>query len=317
VETQTLKLSVDEFLVGPQELVLLHRHGAGERGRPGVAMGGDIRRAIKEALRSREIYCRVRFQVRNAVIELTSEDLYEHEGRICKIVFLSRQQAEDRKKKPATRELESLKFAGWVAEHYFATPPQGLRLYYHVFGKGAADAEIEGSWYREFPLASEDEIQPLIAERTRRIVDALTQPDEALPECTLIERDGTLGTPYSKCRDWCPTRQHCQQIKRHYNEATERSLSNQRILEGIVINPPVPSPHEEDAKRRKERIAGMMMAGNFFEEDFPREQFRLLLKAQAEAEQDDLENKTALLEMATVWSNAKFVQWRAWLDRQD
>jgi hypothetical protein len=233
---QPLTLTVDRFLLGLQEIALMHRHACTDAGRKPAIPGATIRRTMKEALQSREIHARVTFEVQNAIVELTSDGFYEHEGRLCKIVFLSRQQAEDRKNEPDARELESLKVAGWVVDHYFATPPQGLRLYYHVLGKGGPDAEIEQSWYREFPLASHDEIQLLILERTRRIAEALTYPDEALPECTLSERDGAPGTQYSKCRDWCPARQHCQQIQRYYNRATERSLSNQKVLESIVAD---------------------------------------------------------------------------------
>jgi hypothetical protein len=186
-----------------------------------------------------------------------------------------------------------------------------------VFGKGGPDAEIEQSWYREFPLAPEDEIRSLISEQTRRIAAALTLPEEALPECTLSERDGAPGTQYSKCRDWCPARHHCQQIQRYYDKATERSLSNQRVLESIVSEPASPSPDERDAKLRTELITSMLMAGNFFEEDFPREHFRALMLAESEAEQDDLEKKNVLFEMATLWSDARFVHWRAWLDRRN
>jgi hypothetical protein len=233
---QPLTLTVDRFLLGLQEIALMHRHACTDAGRKPAIPGATIRRTMKEALQSREIHARVTFEVQNAIVELTSDGFYEHEGRLCKIVFLSRQHAEDRKNEPDARELESLKVAGWVVDHYFATPPQGLRLYYHVLGKGGPDAEIEQSWYREFPLASHDEIQLLILERTRRIAEALTYPDEALPECTLSERDGAPGTQYSKCRDWCPARQHCQQIQRYYNRATERSLSNQKVLESIVAD---------------------------------------------------------------------------------
>jgi hypothetical protein len=159
MEAQTLHLTVDEFLRGAQELVLLLRHGAAEFGCSRTIVGADIRSAIKEALRSREVYCRVKFQVGNAVVELRSEDLYENEGRLCKIVFLTRRQAVDRKVEATPAELESLQVAGWVADHHFATPPKGLRIYFHVLGKGGAEAEITESWYREFPLAAEDEIR--------------------------------------------------------------------------------------------------------------------------------------------------------------
>lgn len=275
-----------------------------------------MRRRIKEGLYSREIHAHVTIGFEDAVVELTTEGFYEHEGRVCKILFLSPHQSDERNKEPDARELEALRVAGWVAEHYFATPPLGLRLYYHVFGKGGADAEINQSWYREFPLPSDHEIRPLITERTRRIAEALTLPDEALPECTVIERDGILGSEYRKCRDWCPARQHCQQIGRYYAKETECSLANERALANIVVGES-PTFAERQASRRQEQVSAMLMAGNFFEHDFPREAFRKLILEEAEDEATKPEKSSAYREMATSWSDAKFVAWRDWLDCQD
>lgn len=235
METQTFRLTVDEFLRGPQELILLRRHGrGGDVDRPSYpAVGADIRSAIKEALRAREIRCRVKFEVGDAVIELRSDDLYEHEGRLCKIIFLHRREAQDRKLDCEPPELQSLRLAGWVADHHFANSPAGLRIYYHVFGKGGADAQIKESWYREFPLAPEEDIRALVTDRTRQLSEALSLPDDALPECSQQERTQPPRAGYSKCRDWCPARQHCHQMHRFYAAATERYLAGERALESI------------------------------------------------------------------------------------
>lgn len=235
MEAQTFELTVDEFLRGPQELILLRRHGGEEnRDQPSsTVVGADTRRAIKEAVRSREIHCRVKFQVGDAVVELRSDDLYENEGRLCKIIFLTRRQAVDRKVEMTPAELESLKLAGWVADHHFSNSPKGLRLYYHVFGKGGADAEIKESWYREFPLAAEEEIRAIVTERTRRISEALSLPDEALPECSPDEQNRPHRPGYSKCRDWCPARHHCQQMNRFYEAATARCIAGEQALASI------------------------------------------------------------------------------------
>ncbi|MEY2563575.1 MAG: hypothetical protein QOH88_1768 [Verrucomicrobiota bacterium] len=313
---QPLTLSADQFLLGPQEIVLINRHGCDDAGRAPLAPGATIRRSIKEGLRSREIHAHITIGFEHAVVDLTTNGFYEHEGRVCKILFLSPHQADERNKEPNVRELEALKIAGWVAEHYFANPPLGLRLYYHVLKQTGADAEINESWYREFPLVPEEEIRPLIAERTRGIAEALTQPDEALPECTVDERNGAPGSEYSKCRDWCPARAHCQQIERHYVKETERSLANERALASIVVGES-PTSAERQAACRKEQISAMLMAGNFFEDDFPREVFRKLILEEAEDETTAPEKSCAYREMATSWSDSKFVAWRAWLDRQD
>lgn len=311
-----LILTIDEFLAAPQEVVLLHRHGRTDSGRSRTPIGSNVRHAIKEVLRSREIDCHVTFEVCGTAIRLNTAGFYENEGRLCRIVYLSSQQAETRRSQATARELELVRIAGWVAERYFATPPKGLRLYYHVFRTSGPDADICESWYREYPLAPESEVRQVVAERTQRLGEALAKPDAALLECTVEERDGAPGSEYSKCRDWCPARQHCQQIDRYYQQETERWLASERALSSIVAEEG-PTFAEKEAARRKELIAGMMMAGNFFEEDFPRESFRALLKAEAEAEEDDLQKKKSLLEMATEWSNARFVQWRALLDNQD
>jgi hypothetical protein len=314
MQSHTLKLTVEDFLLGPQEILLVDRYG-GQEGRDApAASGATLRKIIKKALLSRAIQAHVTVGFDIPVIELTTEGFYEHEGRVCKIILWPPQRAEERKNERSERELQAIRVAGWITEHYFATPPLGLRLYYHVVAKGVQDREIKESCYREFPLASEDEIRPIIAERVRRITEAFTKPDDALPECTVDERHGTPGSEYSKCKDWCPARKNCQQIRRYYQKETERSLANERALARIVAEEG-PSFAESEAKRRKELIGGMMMAGNFFEENFPREQFRALLKAEAEAE-EDFQYKQELLQMATAWNNARFVRWRACLDNQ-
>jgi hypothetical protein len=311
-----LNLTIEEFLAAPQQVVLLHRHGQSDRQLNQPATGSEIRRAIKEALRSREVHAHVTIGFEHRVVELTTDGFYEHEGRLCKILFLSPQEADERHKEPDVLDLHLLTIGGWVAEHFFATPPLGLRLYYHVFETYGADAQIRESWYREFPLAPDDEIRPLIAGQTRRIAEALTLPDDALAECSLDEREGAPGAEYTKCRDWCPARGHCQQVARYYARETERSLANERALASIVAEEG-PLFAEQQAARRKERISAMLMAGNFFEDDFPREVFRKLILDEAEDESTEPDKASAYREMATFWSDAKFVAWRAWLDRQD
>ena len=316
MDSQALKLTVDQFLRGPQEIVLIHRHGRAHQSDRPTLIGAKIRSDMKEALRSREINSHVKFGVQETVIELTTDGFHENEGHLCKVVFLPPQHAEDRRTNPNPPELLALELAGWVAAHFFATPPLGLRLYYHVFGKGGEVAEVEQSWCREFALAAEENIRPLVVEQTRRIGEAFTRPDETLPECTVEERDAAPGSEYSKCRDWCPARKHCEQIHRHYREETERSLAGERALASIVAEEGL-SFAERRATRRKEQISAMMMAGNFFEDDFPREVFRKLILDEAEDESTDRDKASAYREMATFWSDAKFVAWRAWLDREE
>ena len=311
-----LSLTIDEFLAAPQELVLRHRHGRSDRRRVVTVMGAEIPHAMKEALRSREIHCDVTVEVCGTAIRLNTEGFHEHGGRLCRIFYLSRQDAELRRNGPMAQELELLTTAGWVAEHYFARPPKGLRLYYHVFRTSGPNAEICESWYREYPLAPESEIRQAVAKRTARIAEALTQPDEELPECTVDERNGALGSEYSKCRDWCPARAHCQQIERYYAKQTERSLANERALASIIVGESLTFA-ERQAADRKKQISAMLMAGNFFENDFPREVFRKLILEEAEDETTEPEKSSAYREMATSWSDAKFVTWRDWLDRQD
>lgn len=312
-----LELTVDKFLRGSQELVLLRRHPETQRTiKPATRMGAETRRQIKEALRSREVHCHVTFGVADIAVKLRCEGVYEHEGHLCRIVYLSQKEAEglDRNAEPA--ELEGLKISGWVAERYYATPPNGLRLYYHVFDSPDAAAEICQSWYREFPLADEAEMRSLVATRTQRIAEAFKKPDEALPECTLLEREGRPGAEYSKCRDWCPARAHCQQINRYYDAATARWVAGERALAAIVADPEELAFADKERQRRKQQISTMLMAGNFFEDEFPRDVFRKLILEEAEDDKTDPAQSSAYREMATSWSNADFIAWRAWLDSQ-
>jgi hypothetical protein len=62
---QPLTLTVDRFLLGPQEIVLMHRHACSDAGRKPEIPGATIRRTMKEALQSREIHARVTLEVQN------------------------------------------------------------------------------------------------------------------------------------------------------------------------------------------------------------------------------------------------------------
>jgi hypothetical protein len=316
-QADLLELTIDEFLLSPQELTLRKRHGVVERELSQSVVGENARRLVQQTLCSRKLECHVRFRLGDLVFKLASRGIYEHEGRLCRIVYLSRNEAAARRASPLPNELDLIELAGWVAQQHFATPPLALRLYYHVFDGSGPEAQICESWYREFSLRSDAEMRTLVVERAHRISEALKRADENLPECTLEERHATEDAPYRKCRDYCPARAHCRQIKRHYDKETARSVANEKFLAGIVAEPKGSTFEQKKAQRRKQQISMMLTAGNFFEVDFPREVFRKLILEEAEDETVPPEKRSAYREMGTWWSDADFVAWRAWLDRQE
>lgn len=311
-----LHLTIDEFLLSAQELVLRERHGPFPRAIAKATMGANVRALVKEALRSRKVECHVLFGVGDLVIRLSCHGIYEHEGRLCRIVYLSGDEAADRKAGPRPEELELIELADWVAEKYYATPPLGLRLYYHVFAGKVCESHISESWYREFPLRTDAEMQTRVAERAHRIAEALLRSDADLPECSSDERHATVAAPYRKCRDHCPARFRCQQIARYYEKQNAQNIANERALASIVAEEG-PSFAEQQRARRQQQISMMLMSGNFFEADFPGDVFRKLLLDDAEDATTPPDTSAAYRDMAASWTDAQFVAWRAWLDRQE
>lgn len=237
MDAQRLELTVDQFLLGPQEIVLRHRHGSGAPALHHPCEDVDTRRAIRESRHSRQRERRVTYQVGDLAVNLRCEGVYEHEGNLCRLVFLSKQQVEwlDPRDKPP--ELEGLKISGWVAQYSGGEPPRALRLCYNVLASSEPGAEICDSWYREFPLAPDSEITASIAQRTQRIALALARADDALPDCDVMVRCGNVAKPSNRCRDYCRVRLHCHQMRRFYEQEMERFLAGERALAGITGDP--------------------------------------------------------------------------------
>ena len=228
----TLNLTIDQFLLPSQELVLRHRYGSPNPEFRRQVPGSELRRKISESLQHRIVEGRIRLQFGDLTVNLSLKNFYEHEGDLCRLVYITRRQREDRKALEVPPELPLLQIGGWVAAHYYVNAPKGLRLYYHVLRGKGPDAELRESWYRKFPLAAEEEMQALLTERMRRIHEGLSQPDDALRECTWEERHPTdLG--HRKCGLYCPASDRCVQFARYLAQGAELNRRNEETLRSI------------------------------------------------------------------------------------
>lgn len=228
----TLDLTVDQFFLPPQELILRHRHGSPTPEFQRYFPGAELRQQISEALKHRIVNGRLRIEFGELTVNLSLGNFYEHEGDLCRLIFLTRGQGEDRKDGALPPELPLLQLGGWVATHAYVNAPNALRLYHHVLRGKGPDATLRESWYRKFPLASEVEAVALATEQMRRIYEGLTKPDEALPECTWQDRH-PIQLGHRKCGLDCPAAAHCAQFARYCEEGAELNRRNEEALSQI------------------------------------------------------------------------------------
>lgn len=228
----TLDLSVDEFLLPPQELILRHRHGSPAPEFQRYFPGAEVRAQLSGALKQRIVEGRVRIEFGELTVNLSLTNFYEHEGDLCRLVFLTRGQGEDRKDLAVPPELPLLQLGGWVAAHSHVNAPNALRHYHRVLRGKGPDATLRESWYRKFPLASEAEAIALATEQMRRIYDGLNKPDEALPECTWQDRH-PMQLGHRKCGLDCPAAAYCAQFERDLAAGAELNRRNEEALSQI------------------------------------------------------------------------------------
>lgn len=231
-----LKLTATEFMVGAQQIVLSRRYGRRDEEELNHRFVQSQAYRLNEELLSqqhREIDCARTMEVNGFPVELSLKRFYEHENYVCRLVYLHEVAGEMRKIAVEPPELQLLELAGWIASKYYAQPPSGLRIYYHVLSNDPREAAVKESWFRQFPLGDNVQVEQFVAEKIDQIRIAFDLLDEDLPNCTDDQRHATADSPYRKCRDFCPARFNCTQFAAYLAAGALRNETNDAALVGI------------------------------------------------------------------------------------
>lgn len=238
----TLNFTPAMFFTGPQEVVLAYRHGRCDEEDTNHRMDRtNIYQATEAQLRHRELSnCEITIETPGLITNLQLKRCYHHEGRLCRVHYLSESASEIRKQQVKSYEIELAQVAAWAAARYFATPPLGIRLIYHVLAAEETASPIAEAWVVDLPLAPRAKIEALVSKRLGAIAAALNLPDEALPECDMDERHGTDAKPFKKCLDSCRARKTCCQFACYLAKKANSGQALGKLLS--AAGKPVPKP---------------------------------------------------------------------------
>jgi hypothetical protein len=125
---------------------------------------------------------------------LVCRRLYHAEGKIYRIVYLTKDAPDPRKFGPKPQDEIATLVSMWGALHAFKTAPKGGAIMHYLFDP-----------LKKNPIIGEFEY-PIIFDEGR----ALSVITERLLE---IERHSQKNDPYHKCRFYCRARTYCLQAK--------------------------------------------------------------------------------------------------------
>jgi hypothetical protein len=209
---EKITLTPTDFGVGVQEVALVKRFG----GEPEVAdmpdsARRDLYRMAQETMPERELRFAVDLEVPGLRAQLVCRRLYHAEGKIYRIVYLTKDAPDPRKFGPKPQDEIATLVSMWGALHAFKTAPKGGAIMHYLFDPLKKNPII-GEF--EYPIIfDEGRALSVITERLLEIRDALSLPTDSLPPCNEIERHSQKNDPYHKCRFYCRARTYCLQAK--------------------------------------------------------------------------------------------------------
>ena len=240
----TLNLTPAMFFTGTQAIVLTHRHGRSDEDDTNFRMDkNNSYQAASALLRHRELSaCEITMETAGLIVNLRLKRCYHHEGRLCRVHYLSESASEIRRKGLKTHEIELAQVAAWAAARHYATPPNGVRLVYHVLAADDNETAVTESWVVDLPLEPRAKVEKLVVKKLKAIEAALTLDDERLPECDMDERQGTDAKPFQKCFDYCLARRNCRQFARYVEQRAKRGTALPEMFAALGTPNPAPSP---------------------------------------------------------------------------
>jgi len=227
--SEKITLTPTDFGVGVQEVVLVKRFG----GEPEVAdmpdsARRDLYRVAQETMPERELRFAVDIEIPGLSAQLVCRRLYHAEGKIYRLVYLTKDAPDPRKFGPKPQDEIATLVSMWGAKHAFRTAPRGGVIMHYLFDPLKKNP-IVGEY--EYPIIfDEGRALSVITDRLLEIRDALRLPTESLPHCNEIERHSQKNDPYHKCRFYCRARTYCLQAKNIVHPES-KSLSPTTLLQ--------------------------------------------------------------------------------------
>jgi len=241
----TLNLTPAMFFTGTQAIVLAHRHGRSDEDELNFRLDKNSTYQATEALlRHRELSrCEITMETAGLIVNLRLKRCYHHEGRLCRVHYVSESGSEIRRKGLKTHEIQLAQVAAWAAARHFATPPVGVRLVYHVLAADDNEMAVTESWVVDLPMEPQAKVESLVVKKLKAIEAALALDDEDLPECDLDERHGTDAKPFQKCFDYCLARHNCPQFTRYVEQRAKRGTALPEMFASLGNLKKAPSPN--------------------------------------------------------------------------
>jgi hypothetical protein len=210
---RVIDISVASLMTSVQEIILSFRHGEKDedllnhRAEP-----ADVYRLLEVNLQSNEQRrAAAIFEYKGLVFRLVPKRYFEHQGSLYRFIYLKKIYAEARPNGPLESEMNGLQIAAWVCRRYYRTGPQALRIAYMEVSDNDNGQMIAGKELIEFDPISDCLAEELLKARLDPVVKEFDTLDDALPECSLPERYGSIYNPWRKCRDYCRARHVCTQ----------------------------------------------------------------------------------------------------------
>lgn len=211
-DSDPVLLTPTDFGVGVQEVVLVKKFG----GEPEVAdmpdsARRDLYRITQETMPERELRFSVDVAVPGMRARIVCRRLYHAEGKIFRLVYLTKDAPDPRKVGPKPQDEVAVLVALWAAKRAFQTEPKGGGIQHYTFDPVKKNPII-GSYH--YPVIYDDgRASSIIQDRLIAIRDALTLDSSNLPQCDDIERHSQKNDPYHKCRFYCRARTYCSQAR--------------------------------------------------------------------------------------------------------
>ena len=227
---EPILLTPADFGVGVQEVVLVKKFG----GEPEVAdmpdsARRDLYRITQETMPERELRFSVDVAVPGMRARIVCRRLYHAEGKIFRLVYLTKDAPDPRKVGPKPQDEVAVLVALWAAQRAFSTHPKGGGIQHYTFDPVKKNPII-GSYL--YPVIYDDgRASSIIQDRLLAIRDALALDSTKLPACDDIERHSQKNDPYHKCRFYCRARTYCAQAKAIVHPDTQAFRVNGILLD--------------------------------------------------------------------------------------
>lgn len=259
-------MSIIDFAVGLQEIVIANRHG-----RIDEASGADdeLQRDLARAMEAKLAYLEVKFEttLRTPALEVAIKmsHFYSYRGCLWRVGYPNSGALHNREWEPKANEIRLLQCAGYLVEAATGMRPKGLRLMLHELTDKSSPALMEVAYSQSFEVhhPSLKEGEQIVGKFLHELALQLQiEDDSKLVRCTEDECGTKKGHEFGKCWVSCKARENCHQAAERRAECiagwerTREAIANPDMGEGLAekagITPQTPCRYGNDSISDKE-----------------------------------------------------------------